>query len=108
MSTGKVVLIVGGVAVGAFVLLKMLAPSPLANRSAPKSGTDLVGGINGILGAAGAFKGLFSSGSSNQAAAVIDTPSGLMATRDEWKQIGAYDAQGTADAPVFGIAGLDY
>lgn len=75
MSTGKVVLIVGGVAVGAYVLLKLVAPSPLSrSATGPRSGTDLVGGINGIIGAATSLKGLFSSNSSSAAASAIDNP----------------------------------
>jgi CheY-specific phosphatase CheX len=105
----KTGLIVVGVGAGAYVLLKLLAPSPITGATKPRAGTDLVGGISGIIGAAGALKGLFgSSTTSSQAAAVIDTPTGLMATRQEWQNISAYDSQGTASNPVYGIAGLDY
>ncbi len=105
MTTTQTVLVVGGVAVGAFVLLKVLAPPP-AVLAKPKANTDTIN-VNSLIGLGGALAGLLgSSGSgSKPGAAVYDSPSGLVATRDEWQNIADYNAQ---PGTQFGIAGLDY
>lgn len=104
-GTVKTVLIVGGVAVGVVVLVKMLGPSAIAPQS--KAPTDRIS-LNGLIGLGSALGGLFGSKGGTSAPAVVDSASGLMATREEWTNVAAYDAQGTPGAPVFGIAGLDY
>jgi hypothetical protein len=107
MTTTQTVLVVGGVAVGAFVLLKVLAPPPAVLTKA-KANTDVVS-LNSLVGLGGAlasaFGGSSSSAGSKTPAAVFDTPSGLAATKDEWQNITDYNAQ---PGTQYGIAGLDY
>jgi hypothetical protein len=104
--SGKTVAIVAAIGVGVFVLAKALVPRTIPPASKARSNTDLVG-LAGLLSAAGSVFGS-SNYSPTVSPAVIDTGAGLMATRGEWQAIQQYDAQGTPDKPVYGIAGLDY
>lgn len=106
MTSGvKIALIVGGTAVGAFVLLRMLAPSPTLPSGGAKNNSDLTS-IQGILGLGSSIFGAFGrSGGSSTPAAVYDTPSGFVATKQEWQNIADYNAQ---PGDQYGIAGLDY
>jgi len=57
-DTAKTILIVGGAAVGVFVVLKLVAPSPAQQFAvAPKSNTDLIT-LGGLVGLG---KGIFDS-----------------------------------------------
>lgn len=77
-STVKTVLIVGGAAVGVFVLLKLLSPSPLAaayGRQPANTGILTTNGIAGIAaGIAGIFKGAGSSPSSSSSSTGPSVP----------------------------------
>jgi len=64
-ETTKTVLIVGGVAVGAFVLLKAIAPSPGIAAYGKQPANTATASIQGLIGIGSALKGLFSSGGSS-------------------------------------------
>jgi len=106
-GTVKTVLIVGGAAVGAFVLFKALAPSSAPKYKAPRADTDLVT-LSGLVGLG---KGVFDSfggssgGSQSAAPAIIDTPSGFYLTPAEAKNVADYNAQAGTQ---YGIYGIDY
>ena len=64
-GTAKTVLIVGGVAAGAFVLFKLIAPSGPAIKAPPANANTLsLKGITGLASALGSFLGGGSGGGS--------------------------------------------
>lgn len=108
--TVKTVLIVGGIAAGAFVVAKLVAPKPATNLSVFGNSSAASAGIaqGAIAGLAGLFSGNASS-SSNPSSSVPAYGSAGNLTPAEVKQqdaqVGAYDAQ---PGTVYGIAGIDY
>jgi hypothetical protein len=111
-DTVKTVLLVGGTAVGAFLLIKAFAPgSPASPGARAPRNTDVIS-LGGLSSLASAFGGLFGGGSSSSsptaAPQLIDSAGGFLGTRQEWKDVADYDAQGTAANPVYGIAGIDF
>ncbi len=99
-SSTKTVLLVGGAAVGAFLLAKALAPKATStNISLFGSGAGLAQGVFSGLGSL--VSSLTKSGSGSN-----PTPQEVRGT--DLANTLSYDSQGTYDQPVYGIAGLDF
>jgi hypothetical protein len=96
--TTKTVLLVGGAAVGAFVLARLLAPKPTTSVSLFGNGAGV---SQGLLSGLGSFVSSLTktnfSGMTPQEVRGSDLANTL-----------SYDSQGTYDQPVYGMAGLDY
>lgn len=100
MTTTQTVLLVGGTALGAFVLLKLLAP-PTPVVSKPKASTDVVS-LNGLIGLGTAVAGFLSNRGSGEppiSGGHYDFGAAEQANID------AYNAQ---PGQQYGIAGVDY
>ncbi len=98
-SSTKTVLLVGGAAVGAYLLAKALAPKPSTNISLFGSGAGLAQGV---------FSGLGSLVSSLTKSSPGPNPTPQEVRGSDLANTLSYDSQGTYDQPVYGIAGLDY
>lgn len=74
-ETQKTILIAGGVVVGAFLLMKVIAPAPVVRPSAPAS-SGLAGLIGNIAAIGGGLSSLFGGSSDGQVVntAVQTTP----------------------------------
>ena len=107
----KTALIIGGAAVGTYLVLKSLFP-PVPRASSASLGSTgvpvLVQGLASGLESLFARQSSSSAGAGGTAPSVIDTSRGFYVTPAEARNIADYDAQGTKDNPVYGIAGLDY
>jgi hypothetical protein len=110
--TVKTVLIVGGIAAGAFVVAKLVAPAPRGATNLSVFGNSSAASAGIAQGAIAGIANLFSgnaSNSSNPSASVPAYGSAGNLTPAEVKQqdaqVGAYDAQ---SGTVYGIAGIDY
>jgi hypothetical protein len=106
-GTAKTVLIVGGVAVGAYVILKALAParpsSPSYSLFGGSSSSTAAGVTQGVIQG---FANIFSSSSSKSPSGYDQNPGAVI--QGDRAGIASYDAQGSSSAPVYGIAGIDY
>jgi hypothetical protein len=98
-STTKTILLVGGVAAGAYFLAKALAPKP-QSTSISLFGSG-AGVTQGVLSGLGSWIGSLTSSSSSN-------PTPQQVRQTDLSNTLSYDSQGTYDAPVYGIAGLDY
>lgn len=67
-QTGKTVLIAGGVVVGAYVLMKFLAPPPAVNRGATSSTSGLAGIIGNVAALGSGIANLFGKSSPTSSA----------------------------------------
>lgn len=102
-STTKTVLIVAGTAVGAYVLLRALAPAPAYPRYGYGSSANTAASLVGLLPAAGNFfSNLFASPPPIQNA---PGGGGFIISSEEQTHVDEYNAQ---PGTVFGIAGIDY
>ncbi len=61
MSTGKTVLIAGGVVVGAFLLMKVIAPAPVVRKGPPSTTSSLSGIVGNIAAIGGGLASIFGS-----------------------------------------------
>ncbi len=101
-ETGKALLIVGGVAAGAYIVAKVaFAPKPAAAAQSASAGSFL--DVGGLLNS---FAGIFGHSGTGSSTSIGPSPQEVRAL--DYTNTSAYDAQGTADRPVYGVAGLDY
>lgn len=117
MKTSTIVILAGVGLIGVYVLTRKSTPLPASS----------VAGSTSLLGAAGQFLGGILSGAgtlhapSSPGAVTASSGSGIMQPGSssgdsevaivkslDAGSISAYDSQGTSDAPVYGIAGIDY
>lgn len=111
-------LILGGIGVAVVYFATRPTTTPLLNlggSSASKT-NNVFGALGGLLGGfvstvGGAKQTVFSGPSSGSSSNVSPINSGI--TPQEVRaldstNVDSYDAQGTADDPVYGVAGLDY
>jgi hypothetical protein len=116
MKTSTIIIIAGVGLLGVYVLTRKSTPLPASSV-----------GSTSLIGAAGQFLGGILSGAgtlhapSSPGAVTASSGSGIMAPAASSGDsevaivksldaggISSYDSQGTSDAPVYGIAGLDY
>lgn len=106
-GTAKTLLIVGGVAVGAYVLLKAVAPGPSRSSYSLFGGSSSSTAAGITQGAIQGFANIFSSTGTSSHPSSFDS-SATSVRQSDAAGISQYDAQGTSDTPVVGIAGIDY
>jgi len=104
-TTTKTILIAGGAVVGAFILMRFLAPTTSAPKQGQPSSTSSLGSLIGnIASIGGAVSSLFGSGKS-------DTTTYTTHYTDQGEFIvpaGASNYGTATGTGGYGIAGLDY
>lgn len=116
MKGWQIGLVIVGIAVVGFVLLNSANQTAALNAANAGAYNPLTAIANAAAGLTKAFapsattgKSIFSQTPvSSPSSPIVDTSSGFAITKSEQANVTAYDAQGTADAPVVGIAGIDY
>ena len=120
-------LIIGGVVLGGALLIYLVSSKKSTSLSSAAANSNLasaggfLSGLGSLAGGIGKLIGGSSTGSPPPAYSSTSAPNssgpspigydsqGFFTVSDaEIGNVTAYDAQGTTDAPVFGIAGLDY
>ncbi len=114
MKTSTALILAGAGVLVVYVISRKSTALPL---TAANPSTSILGGLGqllggAILGAGGTVRapsspGVVTSSSSYSAPGIGSNGDSEVAIVDAGG-ISSYDAQGTADAPVYGIAGLDY
>ncbi len=99
----KALLIVGGVAAGAYIVAKVAFAPKAAAGSAQSSSAGSLLNVGGLLNS---FAGIFGHSGTGASTNIGPTPQEVRAL--DYGNTSAYDAQGTDDAPAIGLAGLDY